>query len=169
MKRFLMSTVAAGMALSLFGAPLAMAEQNQGGPPPAQHMAGHAPAPHATQHTAVQHTEMRPATEPGATHSPAQHSTLSHPVLNTSMGTHGAPQQHDMQHQPMPHESMGGGHSWHSGDRYNGSRNYVRNWNEYHLHRPPQGYEWVQDGSEFVLIAVATGVITDVILSSTDQ
>ena len=33
----------------------------------------------------------------------------------------------------------------------------------FHLRRPPYGYEWVQVGSEFLLISVGTGLIFDVI------
>ena len=59
-----------------------------------------------------------------------------------------------------------GRHQWHRGDRYYGSRYYVHNWHHYGLRPPPPGYQWVQNGGQFVLIAVATGVITDIILNA---
>jgi Ni/Co efflux regulator RcnB len=167
MKRLLMSSLAASMALSLITAPLALAQQDPHGS--AEHSASHAPAAQHTQpHVAEQHQPMQGGMQHGTEqhtaslqHSETQH-TVSHGPLDTSQGTHGAPQQHSEM-------KGGGGHAWHSGDHYTGSRRYVSNWSQYHLHQPPQGYEWVQDGSQFVLIAVATGVITVVILSSTYQ
>ncbi len=167
MKRLLMSSLAAAMALSLIGAPLAMAGQDQHGS--GQHSASHAPAPqHATQHMAAPHPPMQSSMQHGGMqhtanlqHSEPQHD-VAHTTLDTSQGTHGAPQQHSAM-------NGGGGHAWHSGDHYTGSRHYVSNWNQYHLHQPPQGYEWVQDGGQFVLVAVATGVIADVILGSSYQ
>jgi len=59
-----------------------------------------------------------------------------------------------------------GWHQWHRGDHYYGSRYYVHNWHHYGLRPPPPGYQWVQNGGQFVLIAVTSGVIADIILSS---
>lgn len=55
------------------------------------------------------------------------------------------------------------------GDRlppqYRGREYYVDNYAEYHLHRPRPGYRWVRgDNGQFVLVAVATGLITEVLL-----
>ncbi len=36
----------------------------------------------------------------------------------------------------------------------------------YHLRRPPHGYEWRNVNGRYVLAAVATGVIADIILNS---
>jgi Ni/Co efflux regulator RcnB len=36
----------------------------------------------------------------------------------------------------------------------------------YHLHKPPRGYEWREVDGNFVLAAVATGVIASVIAAS---
>jgi hypothetical protein len=55
---------------------------------------------------------------------------------------------------------------WHRGDHFHGDRYYVRDWHHYGLRPPPHGYRWVQNGGEFVLIGVASGVIADVILSN---
>lgn len=58
-------------------------------------------------------------------------------------------------------------------DLYRGSRlpthyrttHYVvRDWHTHRLHRPPHGHNWVKVGSDYLLIAVATGVITNLIL-----
>jgi Ni/Co efflux regulator RcnB len=37
----------------------------------------------------------------------------------------------------------------------------VQDYARFHLRRPPYGYQWVQVGSEFVLISTATGLIFD--------
>ena len=166
MRRFLMSSVAAGLSLALIGGPMAMAQVPNGAPPmqhdenhgpmPVQHEADHGPAPpHVTeQNDTMQHGTMQ--------HEMGPQSSMQHPPMQMSQQGHpGAP--------PMQHETFSSGHRWHSGDHYNGDRHYVSNWNSYHLSPPPSGYQWVQDGSQFVLIAIATGVITSVILNSAYQ
>lgn len=46
------------------------------------------------------------------------------------------------------------------------SRQYVVNdWRAHHLSPPPRGYQWVQVGPDYVLVAVATGIIAQLILS----
>jgi Ni/Co efflux regulator RcnB len=55
-------------------------------------------------------------------------------------------------------------HDWHRGDRFYGDRNRV-DWRYHHLHRPPRGYEWVQDGRQFVLIGIGTGVIAEILVN----
>jgi len=59
-----------------------------------------------------------------------------------------------------------GWHRWHRGDRFYGNRHVVRNWQRYRLRPPPPGYQWVQSGGQFVLIAVASGVIAEIIMNS---
>lgn len=50
--------------------------------------------------------------------------------------------------------------------QYRANRYYVSNWSAYHLRPPPSGYRWVRsDNSDFLLVAVATGIITDIVLS----
>jgi Ni/Co efflux regulator RcnB len=45
-------------------------------------------------------------------------------------------------------------------------RHYVvSDWRGHHLSAPPRGYQWVQVGPDYVLAAVATGVILTLILS----
>ena len=39
----------------------------------------------------------------------------------------------------------------------------VSDYARYHLRRPPRGYYWYRAGDDFVLVAVATGMIFDVI------
>jgi Ni/Co efflux regulator RcnB len=40
----------------------------------------------------------------------------------------------------------------------------VTNWRAHHLNAPPRGYEWVQVGPDYVLAAVATGIIVNLVL-----
>lgn len=42
----------------------------------------------------------------------------------------------------------------------------VSNWRGHHLAAPPRGYHWVQVGPDYVLSAIATGVILNMVLGS---
>ena len=59
-------------------------------------------------------------------------------------------------------------HQFHRGDRLPREyrhRNYVvDDWREHHLSAPPRGYHWVQTGEDYVLVAIATGVILQLLL-----
>ena len=58
--------------------------------------------------------------------------------------------------------------AWHRGERlppeYNSRYYVVDDWRGHHLQRPPSGYHWVQSGSDYLLVAIATGIIASVIL-----
>lgn len=41
----------------------------------------------------------------------------------------------------------------------------VENWRAHQLYAPPRGYHWVQSGSDYLLVAIATGVILQLMLS----
>jgi len=63
----------------------------------------------------------------------------------------------------------GPNHNWVRGSRvppqYR-SRHYVVNdWRGHRLSAPPRGYQWVQNGGDYLLIAIATGVIAQIILN----
>ena len=60
-------------------------------------------------------------------------------------------------------------------DLYRGGRlpaNYhhrqyvVDNWRSHRLSAPPRGYHWVQVGNDYVLAAVATGIIASILLGN---
>lgn len=59
---------------------------------------------------------------------------------------------------------------WHRGYRmppdYWEHARRVDNWRAYHLRRPPRGYEWREVDGNYVMAAVATGVIASVIAAS---
>jgi Ni/Co efflux regulator RcnB len=50
-------------------------------------------------------------------------------------------------------------------DRYRNHQYVVNNYREHHLRPPPRGYHWVQTGGDYVLAAVATGIIADLIIN----
>lgn len=60
-------------------------------------------------------------------------------------------------------------HNFYRGDRLPGEyrhRNYVVNdWRGHRLSAPPRGYHWVQAGGDYVLVAIATGVILQILLN----
>jgi Ni/Co efflux regulator RcnB len=46
-------------------------------------------------------------------------------------------------------------------------RNYVvDDWRGHRLPPPPRGYYWVQTGADYVLVAIATGIILQILLSN---
>lgn len=61
------------------------------------------------------------------------------------------------------------GPEWHRGGRlpaqYRDHQYAVDNWHEHHLAPPPRGYHWVQVGNDYVLAAIASGVIAQLILN----
>jgi Ni/Co efflux regulator RcnB len=64
----------------------------------------------------------------------------------------------------------GPNHSYYRGDRmppaYRGQRYIVNDWQVRRLHAPPRGYHWVQTGGDYVLVAIATGVILELLLNN---
>jgi Ni/Co efflux regulator RcnB len=49
---------------------------------------------------------------------------------------------------------------------YRNHQYVVSNWRAHHLAAPPRGYQWVQVGNDYVLAAIATGLIASLILNS---
>jgi Ni/Co efflux regulator RcnB len=64
---------------------------------------------------------------------------------------------------------VGPSHSWYRGDRmpyeYRTRHYVVDDWRGHHLYAPPRGYQWVQSGGDYLLVAVATGIIASILLS----
>ncbi len=60
-------------------------------------------------------------------------------------------------------------HAWYRGDRlpaqYNSRYYVVDDWRGHRLSAPPRGYHWVQAGNDYVLAAIATGVIASILLN----
>lgn len=56
-------------------------------------------------------------------------------------------------------------HQWERGRRYDGPIVIIRDYESYRLRPPPRGYHWVRDdGGDYVLVAIATGIILDYVL-----
>lgn len=51
-------------------------------------------------------------------------------------------------------------------DQYRNRQYVVDDWRGHRLRQPPRGYHWVQTGGDYVLAAIATGVIADLIINS---
>jgi Ni/Co efflux regulator RcnB len=78
---------------------------------------------------------------------------------------------------PMAHHDMhdrdgpgaGPDHNFRRGGRlpveYRNRQYVVDDWRGHHLRQPPRGYHWVQTGGDYVLAAIATGVIADILLN----
>jgi Ni/Co efflux regulator RcnB len=49
---------------------------------------------------------------------------------------------------------------------YRGSRYVVTDWRQRRLYAPPRGYHWVQAGNDYALVALATGLIAQVLLNN---
>ena len=69
-------------------------------------------------------------------------------------------------HQAYQNHRPSNGHQWHQGDHFSDNRVIVHDYNHYHLRPPPEGYQWVNSGGQFLLIAVASGIIASVIAGS---
>jgi Ni/Co efflux regulator RcnB len=99
-------------------------------------------------------------------------------------GPQGGPgsQDHNNGRPPAPmHADNGPGHGgpggphgegprdWHRGDRlpndYRDRQYVVDDYRGYGLRQPPRGYRWVGVNGDYVLAAVATGVIAQIVLS----
>lgn len=84
----------------------------------------------------------------------------------------GPPPRGDYGHRYDNHGGRGAGpqHSYYRGGyipaRYRHRQYVIDNWRAYHLYAPPRGYSWVQTGSDFVLVAIATGLIAQIILNN---
>jgi Ni/Co efflux regulator RcnB len=65
------------------------------------------------------------------------------------------------------HRAYGGyAPRYYSGGYYTGQRYWINDWQSRRLYAPPYGYSWVQsDTGDVLLIALATGLIANVILS----
>lgn len=62
-------------------------------------------------------------------------------------------------HRPPPPRYYG---HWERGHRYYGRNVVVYDYSGYRLRPPPRGYHWVRENNDFLLVAIATGVILDI-------
>lgn len=50
-------------------------------------------------------------------------------------------------------------------DQYRGRNYVVDNYRDYHLAPPPRGYHWVGVGGDYLLVAISTGIIANIVLN----
>jgi len=50
-------------------------------------------------------------------------------------------------------------------DEYRHRQYVINDWRGHNLSAPPRGYQWVQSGGDYVLIAIATGIIASLLLN----
>ena len=64
----------------------------------------------------------------------------------------------------------GPNHAFHRGERlpaeYRHRQYVVDDWRGHNLSAPPRGYHWVQTGGDYVLVAIATGIILQLLLNN---
>jgi Ni/Co efflux regulator RcnB len=61
-------------------------------------------------------------------------------------------------------------HNFHRGARmpyeYRTRQYVVEDWRGHRLSAPPRGYQWVQSGSDYLLVAITTGIILQMLLNN---
>jgi Ni/Co efflux regulator RcnB len=50
--------------------------------------------------------------------------------------------------------------------QYRSHQYVVDDWRGHRLSAPPRGYHWVQTGGDYVLVAIATGIILQLLLNN---
>ncbi len=83
----------------------------------------------------------------------------------------GGPQyRHDDRARGHGERGAGPDHNFYRGGRlspeYRNRQYVVDDWRDHHLSAPPRGYHWVQTGGDYVLVAIATGIIAQVLLGN---
>ncbi len=77
---------------------------------------------------------------------------------------------HGQNHKGKKNRGAGPKHDMHKGGRlsneYRGNKYVVNDWRGRHLSAPPRGSHWVQTGGDYVLVAIASGVIAQVLLNN---
>ena len=73
---------------------------------------------------------------------------------------------------PGQAKRMGAGpnHNWVKGSRvppqYRSQHYVVNDWRGHRLSSPPRGYQWIQYGGDYLLIAIGSGLIANVVFSA---
>ena len=99
------------------------------------------------------------------THNPTKHSNRRAIPNNKHINHAPPPDFHHYKtatHHHTMHGDLRSGHRL--PDYYRHNQYVVTDWKRHNLYAPPKGYHWVQAGSNYVLVAVATGIITSILL-----
>lgn len=81
-------------------------------------------------------------------------------------------QRYDRRAERHDNGRRGGGpdHNWYKGSRvppqYRSQHYVVNDWRGHRLSAPPRGYHWIQNGGDYLLVAIATGVIASMVLGN---
>jgi Ni/Co efflux regulator RcnB len=71
-------------------------------------------------------------------------------------------------HGQQNERGAGPNHAYHRGDRLPAEehtrQHEVTDWRSRNMREPPPGHHWVRSGDDYVLAAIATGVIADIVL-----
>jgi Ni/Co efflux regulator RcnB len=85
-------------------------------------------------------------------------------MQHSSQPAHSAPAAHNDERGAGPDQNF------HRGGRlpqqYRSKQYVVDDWRGHHLSAPPRGYHWVQAGGDYVLVAIATGIILQLLLNN---
>ncbi len=139
MSHFIRNLAGAALSLSLAAAPLAFAQQGPG-------------------YGGQDNHNMQPDNRSSASES---HGGPQKPSGDQPNRQYAQPDNHG-----GPQYQTSEGNNWRHGDHYTGQRRVVSDWKSRHLRQPPHGYEWVQDGNQYVLIALTGGLIASVIINA---
>ena len=83
------------------------------------------------------------------------------------------PAAHAAPHQPAPkhmqqRQGAGPDHRWKKGTRvpqqYRSQHYVVNDWQHHGLKRPGKGQHWIQNGNDYLLVSVASGLIAQMVL-----
>lgn len=80
-------------------------------------------------------------------------------------------QRHDS-HRPdaRSHRGAGPDHRWVRGSRvppqYRAHGYVVNDWRGHRLSAPPRGYRWIQNGGDYLLVAIASGVVAQIVFGN---
>ncbi|GAB2830070.1 RcnB family protein [Comamonas piscis] len=68
------------------------------------------------------------------------------------------------------HRGAGPDHRWVKGSRvpsqYRAHGYVVNDWRGHRLSAPPRGYRWIQNGGDYLLVAIASGVIAQIVFGN---
>lgn len=146
------AVLAAVLAFTLGASALAQAQprDDRRGPPPHAQANGH-----------------RPGGPGGPGPGPNAHRPPPPPPPHVRPGPGPRPSQ-QIAHQMEHRRGAGPDHRWMQGGRvppqYRTQHYVVNNWRGHHLQAPPRGYHWVQYGGDYMLVAIASGVIAQLVL-----
>ncbi|AIU25755.1 RcnB family protein [Pandoraea pnomenusa] len=110
-----------------------------------------------------------PGQRPGGPHGPHGGPPGHGPQKGHMNGPRGGPPPR-AQPGPGPDQDSWQHPNWRRGDRvpqqYRDRQYVVDDYRQYRLNPPPRGYHWVGVGGDFLLVAITTGVISQIVLGS---